>query len=197
MSLKQRLDVLEMSFGKHDGGTIARLLETVLRRQGLICKLPTKLMDRNNNNEWIGPLCPNLNLVLVLNDENDDKEFCVVMEEQERKNVDKIIDDFMIPDVLEWTLKRDKVVEVNKEKIEIGNFARTTVVSAEFKSDKMKNLLQSMATKGEFKFAIEMVLRDVNVNGTKEVVWFSALVKQLNANGMTLADGGNQMSDLQ
>ena len=82
----------------------------------------------------------------------------------------------------------DKVVEVKEEKIEIGNFLRTTVVSAEFKSDKMNDLLKSMATKGEFKFAIEMVLGDVNVNGTKEVVWFCALVKQLNANGMTLAD---------
>ena len=95
-----------------------------------------------------------------------------------------------MPDELSWALKRDKVVEVEEEKIEIGKFLRTTVVGAEFKSEEMNDLLKSMATKGEFKFAIEMVLNaNETKDGTEEVVWFSALVKQLNANRMTLTDG--------
>ena len=118
-----------------------------------------------------------------MDDNGVDKEFHVIMEGQEI--TEKDAEYFLIPHELSWALKSNKVVEV-EEKIEIGKLFGTTVVGAKFESDKMNDLLKSMATKGEFKFAIEMVL---NVNGTKGVVWFSVLVKQLNANRMTPADG--------
>ena len=150
-----------------------------------------KLTEQNKLTEldkWTGPLLPNSKSIVVLDDKNEDKEFHVIMEGQEITERD--IDNCLTPDVLSWALERDKVVEVEEEKIEIGKFLRTTVVSAKFESDKMNDLLKSMATKGEFKFAIEMVLNaNETKDGTEEVVWFSALVKQLNANRMTLADG--------
>ena len=151
-----------------------------------------KSTEQNNLTEldkWTGTLRPNSKLMVLLDDNNEDKEFHVVLEEQEREITKKMIDKCLMPDELSWALKRDKVVEVEEEKIEIGKLSGTTVVGAKFESDKMNDLLKSMATKEEFKFAIEMVLGDVNVNETQEVVWFSALVKQLNANGITLADG--------
>ena len=95
----KNLDVLEMPSGEHNGETIAGLLETVLRGHGLVCKLPEKLMDSNDNkklteqnesteqnnltelDKWTGTLSPNLKLMVLLDDNNEDKEFHVVMEE--------------------------------------------------------------------------------------------------------------------
>ena len=136
-------------------------------------------MDRNPS--------PNWKLIIALDENGVDKEFNVVMQGQDITQ--KLAEYFLFPHELSWALKSDKIVEV-EEKIEIGKLFGTTVVGAKFESDEMNDLLKSMATKGEFKFAIEMVLNANDTkDGTEEVVWFSALVKQLNANRMTLADG--------
>ena len=203
----KNLDVLEMPSGEHNGETIAQLLETVLRYHGFVIELPVKLMDssdhkklteqnesteRNDStelDEWTGTECPNWKLIIALDENGVDKEFNVVMQGQDITQ--KHVECFLLPRELSWALKSDKIVEV-EEKIEIGKLFGTTVVGAKFESDEMNDLLKSMAMKGEFKFAMEMVLDDVNVNGTREVVWFSALVKKLNAKRMTLADREEQ-----
>ena len=64
---------------------------------------------------------------------------------------------------------------------EIATLGTTTVCKADFKSESMKELLHSMATKGEFQFGIKIVN---SMDGTKKNVrfvhWLSALVKKLN-----------------
>ena len=65
---------------------------------------------------------------------------------------------------------------------EITSLGTTTVCKADFESESMKELLHSMATKGEFQVGIKIVNSN---DGDRMIVrfvhWLSALVKKLNA----------------
>ena len=105
-------------------------------------------------------------------------------EKTENELVD-IEDWYFLHDVIELKgtekfLVNDEV-DIDKQNIEIGTFGQTKVVRADFKSKSMKELLHSMATKGEFQVGIKIVnSNDGDRKNVRFVHWLSALVKKLN-----------------